>query len=376
MLVVGGVGAGLADRRFVGRPVRYDVRPTVDREGDGRCAGGRHCRLEPVRVASPHRRRRRPTGASRRRRTRSGRTVSAEASVLVAVLLVTGFLVNQSPRQAPPVITPGRTGVVTGQARRVSPLCWGHDVAAHGGDEHRHRPTPGPHRGAVASRCDHSTVRVRSETASLRRVPPHAQRRRELIAPRRCFPPPGTGGSRRACASTSSRTRLLRSPSGCPRVDGHGDRDRVHESLHPHLDEQPVVAGLLELGCGTSVGSRPCRPLAVPGDACAPPCRSWSGSQSRGRRCRDSCPARPVRPEACRSSPVPGGRCCPPPGSRVPPRRRCRRRPRWSGPAPARGSTPLARSSWLPSMRVVAVPALVTGHELRHDAVVTGLPAG
>jgi copper transport protein len=43
------------------------------------------------------------------------RTVSAEASVLVAVLLVTGFLVNQSPRQAPRVITPGRTGVVTGQ---------------------------------------------------------------------------------------------------------------------------------------------------------------------------------------------------------------------------------------------------------------------
>jgi copper transport protein len=43
------------------------------------------------------------------------RTVAAEASVLVAVLLVTGFLVNQSPRQAPPVITPSRTGVVTGQ---------------------------------------------------------------------------------------------------------------------------------------------------------------------------------------------------------------------------------------------------------------------
>ncbi len=42
-------------------------------------------------------------------------TIMAEASVLVAVLLITGFLVNQSPRQAPPVIEPNRTGVSTGQ---------------------------------------------------------------------------------------------------------------------------------------------------------------------------------------------------------------------------------------------------------------------
>jgi len=42
------------------------------------------------------------------------RVVAAEASVLVAVLLVTGFLVNQPPRQAPAVVTPTQTGVVTG----------------------------------------------------------------------------------------------------------------------------------------------------------------------------------------------------------------------------------------------------------------------
>ena len=42
------------------------------------------------------------------------RAVAAEASVLVAVLLVTGFLVNQPPRQAPPVVAPAGTGVVTG----------------------------------------------------------------------------------------------------------------------------------------------------------------------------------------------------------------------------------------------------------------------
>ena len=42
------------------------------------------------------------------------RAVLAEASVLVAVLLVTGFLVNQPPRQAPPVVAPAGTGVVTG----------------------------------------------------------------------------------------------------------------------------------------------------------------------------------------------------------------------------------------------------------------------
>ena len=42
-------------------------------------------------------------------------TITAEASVLVAVLLITGFLVNQSPRQPPPVIEPNRTGVSTGQ---------------------------------------------------------------------------------------------------------------------------------------------------------------------------------------------------------------------------------------------------------------------
>ena len=40
------------------------------------------------------------------------RAVLAEASVLVAVLLVTGFLVNQPPQQAPPA--PAGTGVVTG----------------------------------------------------------------------------------------------------------------------------------------------------------------------------------------------------------------------------------------------------------------------
>jgi copper transport protein len=42
-------------------------------------------------------------------------TIAVEAAVLVAVLLVTGFLVNQAPRQAPPVIEPNRTGVSTGQ---------------------------------------------------------------------------------------------------------------------------------------------------------------------------------------------------------------------------------------------------------------------
>jgi len=42
------------------------------------------------------------------------RAVAAEASVLVAVLLVTGFLVNQPPRQAPPVVAAAGTGVVTG----------------------------------------------------------------------------------------------------------------------------------------------------------------------------------------------------------------------------------------------------------------------
>ena len=42
------------------------------------------------------------------------RAVLAEASVLVAVLLVTGFLVNQSPRQAAPVVAPAGTGVVSG----------------------------------------------------------------------------------------------------------------------------------------------------------------------------------------------------------------------------------------------------------------------
>jgi len=57
------------------------------------------------------------TGNTERREaaTEIRRTVSAEASVLVAVLLVTGFLVNQSPRTAPPVIEANRTGVVTGQ---------------------------------------------------------------------------------------------------------------------------------------------------------------------------------------------------------------------------------------------------------------------
>jgi len=42
------------------------------------------------------------------------RAVAAEASVLVGVLLVTGFLVNQPPRQAPPVVAAAGTGVVTG----------------------------------------------------------------------------------------------------------------------------------------------------------------------------------------------------------------------------------------------------------------------
>ena len=57
------------------------------------------------------------TGNSERHEaaTEIRRTVTAEASVLVAVLLVTGFLVNQSPRTAPPVIEANRTGVVTGQ---------------------------------------------------------------------------------------------------------------------------------------------------------------------------------------------------------------------------------------------------------------------
>ncbi len=57
------------------------------------------------------------TGNTERREaaTEIRRTVTAEASVLVAVLLVTGFLVNQSPRTAPPVIEANRTGVVAGQ---------------------------------------------------------------------------------------------------------------------------------------------------------------------------------------------------------------------------------------------------------------------
>ncbi len=57
------------------------------------------------------------TGNTERREaaTEIRRTVGAEASVLVAVLLVTGFLVNQSPRTTPPAIEANRTGVVTGQ---------------------------------------------------------------------------------------------------------------------------------------------------------------------------------------------------------------------------------------------------------------------
>ena len=43
------------------------------------------------------------------------RAVAAEASVLVAVLLVTGILVNQPPRQATPVAAPTATRGVTGQ---------------------------------------------------------------------------------------------------------------------------------------------------------------------------------------------------------------------------------------------------------------------
>jgi copper transport protein len=63
------------------------------------------------------------------------RAVLAEASVLVAVLLVTGFLVNEPPRQEPPVVAPVGTGVVTedlgedlrvlGTAACVCTPCWG-----------------------------------------------------------------------------------------------------------------------------------------------------------------------------------------------------------------------------------------------------------
>ena len=76
------------------------------------------------------------------------RVVAAEASVLVAVLLVTGILVNQPPRQATPVAAPTAPTRGDRPARRALPRP-GHHVAACGGQEHRHPPAPGPLREAV-----------------------------------------------------------------------------------------------------------------------------------------------------------------------------------------------------------------------------------
>jgi copper transport protein len=93
------------------------------------------------------------------------RTVAAEASVLVAVLLVTGFLVNQSPRQAPAVIKPTRMGVVTGQLGEhyrvlgtMSPRAVGTNTVTIQLQDHTGEPYE-PVRPP--------TVRVRSETVDL-----------------------------------------------------------------------------------------------------------------------------------------------------------------------------------------------------------------
>ena len=50
------------------------------------------------------------------------RAVVAEAAMLVALLGVTGFLVNQSPRPAPVEVPPGRTGVVDGTVGELEVL--------------------------------------------------------------------------------------------------------------------------------------------------------------------------------------------------------------------------------------------------------------
>jgi copper transport protein len=44
-----------------------------------------------------------------------GRTIVAEAALLVGVLLLTGFLVNQSPREAATAVPAGRTGAQAAQ---------------------------------------------------------------------------------------------------------------------------------------------------------------------------------------------------------------------------------------------------------------------
>lgn len=53
---------------------------------------------------------------------RIGRVVSAEATLLVGVLLLTGVLVNQSPRGSAAVVPEGRTGVESGQLSELKLL--------------------------------------------------------------------------------------------------------------------------------------------------------------------------------------------------------------------------------------------------------------
>ena len=106
------------------------------------------------------------------------RAVAAEASVLVAVLLVTGFLVNQPPRQAPPVVAPAGTRVVTGDLGEdlrvlgtLSPRAVGTNTVTIQLQDLTGEPVE-PARPP--------TVRVRSSTVDLGNLVAHLQRRRHL----------------------------------------------------------------------------------------------------------------------------------------------------------------------------------------------------
>ena len=96
------------------------------------------------------------------------RVVAAEASVLVAVLLVTGILVNQPPRQATPVSAPTATRGVTGQLGEhysvlgtMSPRAVGKNTVTLRLRDHYGKPfTP----------LRRPTMRVRSETVDLGEV--------------------------------------------------------------------------------------------------------------------------------------------------------------------------------------------------------------
>ena len=280
---------GLADGRLVGRPRRDGVRPAAAGEDRDRAAvaaiGGwnRWRTLPGVRAASGF-------GDRERAASAVARAVRVEAVLLVVLLGVTGFLVSQSPRPAPVTVASGSTGVgaaTAGELRvlaALDPRRTGSNsllvqVQDAAGEPTTRPPTP-------SSRCaPRASTSARSRCA--RSAPARIAARSSCRA--------------RATWEVQVSIRLSRFDNPVTTVrltvrhgelHGHG----VQEAVDADLREEPVVAGLGDVGVegqlrpvlGEVGGSR--------AGAGAPSRRSRCGSRSRGRRRRGRCRGSPGRP--------------------------------------------------------------------------------